>query len=785
MNRIMEPFRTWTTFEWLALTGALALVLLPFCCTRRAARSDAVELRFWVGTDPAQNEKGRRAMDEFEAAHPGIRVKLEQYGGDRADKYLAAMQAGKCADVIWVHWSVLPSFAAKGALAPLDEFCRADRFDLDDFFSTMLEAYRYKGMLYALPHQGSTQMLVYNKDLFDAAGLAYPNENWTREDFLAAALKLTVRDAAGRAVQVGCLPGDWASWVWSAGGEVASDGLTQFHFTDPKTVDGLRFYFDLRNRWKVTTRDMTLRGADPTKVDAFESGRVAMQVTGPWTFEGYSRVLKFRWGASVFPRGPGGRQTRLAGGGLAIWAGSRHKRAAWELTKFLTGRQYGEKYVSLLTEVPGRRSVAYGAYSRQTFPCDVKVILDSVDPRSSTVRVWPRSEKWPVLSELVNEQLELALLGHVALDEALERITERGHRLLGHAAPGAEAARPYRVGWADYVGVGLLLAGLAAVAVWRGRRALAKARVEGGALRRTNLGYLFLAPNAIGFVAFTLIPLLASLALAFTDWQMLRPQVRFVGLANFVRLLGFHDGPGGWTPNDRNFWYFFYNTAFLMLGIPLSMAASLFLAILVNQKIRGVVAFRALFYLPSICSGVALYMLWRLMYHADYGIINRALAWLGVEGPNWLQSIAWAKPALILMGVWTAAGGASMIIYLAGLQNIPPELYEAAHIDGASAWPRFRHITWPMLAPTTFFILTMSLIGGFQGGFNAAYIMTGGGPAGSTTTIAYYIYNVAYSGELLMGYGCAIAWVLFVLVFAATILNWRYGGKSATEGWQQ
>ncbi|KPK45359.1 MAG: hypothetical protein AMK72_11165, partial [Planctomycetes bacterium SM23_25] len=282
-----------------------------------------------------------------------------------------------------------------------------------------------------------------------------------------------------------------------------------------------------------------------------------------------------------------------------------------------------------------------------------------------------------------------------------------------------------------------------------------------------------------------LLPLAASLILAFTDCEMLDPDVRFVGFHNFVQLVGFHRSETGWEANDPAFWKYLGNTVFLMLGIPLSMAASLMLAILVNSRIKGIVTFRTLLYLPTICSGIAVLMLWRLMYHADIGLVNRVLALVGVRGPNWLDSTTWAKPALIIMGIWLAAGGNNMIIYLAGLQNIPPELYEAAEIDGAGAWHRFRHVTWPMLAPTTFFIFTMSMIGGFQGGFNAAYILTKGGPAGSTTTISYYIYNTAYTGELLMGYGCAVAWILFLLVFAVTLLNWRYGGRSATEGWQQ
>jgi multiple sugar transport system permease protein len=303
---------------------------------------------------------------------------------------------------------------------------------------------------------------------------------------------------------------------------------------------------------------------------------------------------------------------------------------------------------------------------------------------------------------------------------------------------------------------------------------------------RQSLGaYFFLAPNALGFLIFMLIPLVASLAVAFTNWQMLNPEVNFVGFANFVRLLGFHQTESGWQVNDPSFWKYLFNTIFLMMAVPLTMAAALLMAILVNNKLRGIMLFRVLFYLPTICAGIAVLMLWRLMYHADFGIINETLNFFGVTGPGWLTSTSWAKPALIMMGVWTAAGGNNMIIYLAGLQNIPPQLYEAAAIDGAGEWQKFRHVTWPMLAPISFFILTMGIIGGFQGGFNAAYIMTQGGPAGSTTTLSYYIYNTAYTGQLLMGYGCAIAWILFVMVLTVTLLNWRYGGKSATEGWQQ
>ncbi len=252
--------------------------------------------------------------------------------------------------------------------------------------------------------------------------------------------------------------------------------------------------------------------------------------------------------------------------------------------------------------------------------------------------------------------------------------------------------------------------------------------------------------------------------------------MKWIGFENFFRLLWFHYEGGLPIANDPLFWKYLGNTGFLMLVIPFSMAGSLLLAIIMNQRLKGIVFFRTVYFLPSISAGVALFMLWRWIYNPDFGLLNSFLAKLGIIGPAWLSSIAWAKPALMIMGFWTAIGGYNMILYLAGLQGIDPGLYEAASIDGANSWQKFRNVTWPMLSPTTFFVFIMSVIGGFQGGFQAAYIMTGGGPAGATTTISYYIYNNAYQW-FKMGYAASIAWVLFILVFCVTILNWKVGGK--------
>jgi multiple sugar transport system permease protein len=300
----------------------------------------------------------------------------------------------------------------------------------------------------------------------------------------------------------------------------------------------------------------------------------------------------------------------------------------------------------------------------------------------------------------------------------------------------------------------------------------------------------FLAPNLTGFLVFTSLPVVFSFLLAFFRWDMFSTPT-FVGFDNFIRLL-----------KDPKLWTYLYNTVFFMMGMPLSIAGSLFLALILSQKIRGLVAYRTIFYLPTVTNGIALYLLWKWLYNPKYGLINSILLPimtrlpLGIESiddlPDWLHSSVqidflewfgldpisyWAKPAIIVMGIWASIGGGNMILYLAALANVPDELYEAADIDGTTRWQRFRHITWPMIGPTTFFIVVMSIIGGLQGGFEVAYLMTLGGPgkdADNTVTLGYYIYRAAFE-NLEFGYAAAIAWCMFLIIFGITIINWRFG----------
>jgi multiple sugar transport system permease protein len=212
------------------------------------------------------------------------------------------------------------------------------------------------------------------------------------------------------------------------------------------------------------------------------------------------------------------------------------------------------------------------------------------------------------------------------------------------------------------------------------------------------------------------------------------------------------------------------NTAYYALGtVPPGIALGLFLALLLNARRRGVYLFRTIFFLPAIVSGVATVLLWGWVFNPRFGIANELLALVGIRGPDWLQDEAWAMPALILMSLWTV--GTNMIVYLAALQGVPQELYEAAALDGAGRWDRFRRVTWPLISPVTFFLVIVNLIGAFQV-FTPTYILTRGGPNNATLTLPLYIYLNAFSWGKL-GYASALALILFVLILTLTLLQFR------------
>jgi len=278
--------------------------------------------------------------------------------------------------------------------------------------------------------------------------------------------------------------------------------------------------------------------------------------------------------------------------------------------------------------------------------------------------------------------------------------------------------------------------------------------------RNLRNGLLFVSPWIVGISCFIVYPILSSLYHSLCDYSVLEPPV-FIGLTNYIDLA-----------KDEIFWKSLWNTFFYaFFAIPLGLAISLTLALLLNTKIRGLAFYRTVFFLPSLVPIVAMAMLWMWIFNGQYGVLNYLLSLLGIRAPAWLMNVHWSKPALIIMSFW--AIGYSMVIFLAGLQDVPVSLYESAEIDGANFLRKIRHVTIPMISPVILFNLIMGIIWTFQI-FARPYIMTPGpgGPARSTTFYTLYLFQTAFE-DLRMGYASAMAWILFLIILSLTLLAIR------------
>jgi len=277
--------------------------------------------------------------------------------------------------------------------------------------------------------------------------------------------------------------------------------------------------------------------------------------------------------------------------------------------------------------------------------------------------------------------------------------------------------------------------------------------------REEIAGWLFASPWIIGFILFTAGPMIASAMFAFTDWNIIQP-MRWTGLLNIKTAL----------TKDPLVWQSLkVTTVYAFVSVPLQIILGLSVALLLNTKIRGLQYYRTIYYMPSVLSGVAVALLWRWIYAPDFGLINSFLATLGIRGPGWLGDADWALPALIGMSLWYVGGG--IVVYLAGLQGVPTELYEAAEVDGAAWWRRLWSVTIPMITPVLFYQLITGIIGSLQV-FTQALIMTEGGPHNATLFFMLYLYRNAFQ-FFKMGYASVLAWILFVYILILTALVFR------------
>jgi multiple sugar transport system permease protein len=278
-------------------------------------------------------------------------------------------------------------------------------------------------------------------------------------------------------------------------------------------------------------------------------------------------------------------------------------------------------------------------------------------------------------------------------------------------------------------------------------------------VKKALWAHVFVLPWILGLIIFWIGPIIASFYYSFTEYDVLSPP-RWIGLDNYVKAF----------TDDRQFWPSLWRTLeYSLTVVPLGLVGSLFLAVLLNRGVGGTTAYRTLFFIPHLTPTVALALLWRWMLHPTLGPVNTAIEWFGIQGPGWLTSKDWAMPAIILMNLWSSLGGNRMLIFLAALQGVPQALLEAAEIDGAGGWAKFRNVTLPMISPTILFNLVLGVIGALKV-FTAAFVTTQGGPAYATWFYALHIYQHAFA-YFRLGYGSALAWIFVIVLLLFTYLQ--------------
>lgn len=600
----------------------------------------------------------------------------------------------------------------------------------------------------------------------------------------------------GIITEAGYIPLMGNSWLylfgWQNGGEFMSDDGRTVTLDDPRIVGAMQWLTDVYDAMGGIEmvnyiQSAMKRGGEVSGVmDPFLAERVAMRVDIDYLLRDVMRLrpdLDFGVAPAPLPQSQLARGVEPFGWGggwaYAIPSTSRNKDAAWELIEWMASVEANKllaEYQASLYRSRGQKFIPRLHANRLVMEWQLDRYIDSspdIPPQIAAAYrqfadLMPTSRFRPVTpvgQKLWTEHVRAAdaALNHARTPyEALNYGTRQVQQALDRALNPPDGPV---VNWTLLIVLyALAVAALFAGLVWRQER---RRRAFGGKHRQWLDGYVCASPWLLGFVVFGAGPILFSIVISFCSYDVINP-ARFIGFENYNNLMGTQRDPltGSTVRSDPIFYKSLYNTLYMVLGVPLQIVLGLAIAVLLDTRVRGLTGYRAIYYLPAIVPPVAGFILWVWLFDPARGMINQALLEFGFRSPpKWFDDALWAKPSMIIMGLWGV--GASMIIWLAGLKDIPSSLYEAAEVDGASWLQRFSRITIPLLTPYILFNLIIGLIAVFQI-FEPAYIMTDGGPADSTYFFAYKLFHEAFR-FLDMGAASAMAWILFVVVLAITL----------------
>ncbi len=768
----------------------IALVFLT-ALWASAAPDEEIDLHVWGMNLGAPKHGWYALVDAFEEKYPHINVVAGPT--DRSadlQKLLSGIVGNAPPDVFRRESRLFGDIASRGILMPLDDFVVADRSRPDglheeDYPPGIWSSGAYEGTLYGIVEITNPLVLAYNKQHFREAGLDPERPPRTWSEWLECTRILTQRDHNGWIIRLGSAAyrlDILLFFIMQHGGRILSEDGRTCVLNNPEALEAVKFtkaMFDaMGGRTTLDQFAATNVGGDIQNYP-FEAGRYAMAAEDDWVI---FRAMRFNPDLELgiapmpIPDGYAPISISIAGSQYFIPRNARHPQEAWDFIRFANSPVGQLAYAAAMRREAEDKGGTYnytgirsnrrlsGALAEAGYVPVKPLFRDGFETCRQIMDQVVAVPSSPA-SALIRDEL-MRVIDAVAYEtrtpeEALAAAQRRVQRQLDiFYQRNTLPLLPWKYVW---TALAVLVACAVAALRWYTRGE----RLTSALLRYESLSaMLFISPWVVGFLGLVAGPMLFSAIISFCDYDVLHP-ARFVGLRNYKDLLA----------QDPLFWKSMGNTVFMVFTLPVGMSAGLGLALLLNSKVKGMSFYRTVFYLPAVTPLVATSVLWFALLNPN-GIINAGISatlggWFNVTPPGWLTDPNWSKPAMVLMGLWGVGGG--MILWLAGLQGIPGQLYEAGAIDGAGPLQRFRSITLPMLTPYIFFSFIVGVIGVFQI-FAQALVLTQGGPADSTLFYVFYLFNNAFR-YFKMGYASAQAWILFLIVLVLTGIQWRVAKK--------
>jgi ABC-type sugar transport system permease subunit/ABC-type glycerol-3-phosphate transport system substrate-binding protein len=756
--------------------------------------ADPVTLRY-ATTDGAESlgiVKG--IVHRFEQAHPNIHIKIEPIVDNFANKVLSMCAANLAPDISRMGFGNYEGFAERGILMPLDDFVKkSPDVNLNRFYPNAVQMCTLGGKLYNLPRAIQPYVMVYyNKRLFREAGLAYPDKNWTWDfvphpeegsrsfTYLLDKLSKVRPDGRRQYGYATAWPQLWFETLLTSRNYTIWDDdkhPTNLRATDPAVVQLFSFAADAVNKKKWIPSNSEISTNNSSVHDEFVKGRLAMFQSGSWECMKLRDQMTDDWDVTVFPAYRGNhRYSIVDGNGTVIFSSTKYPQECWEFVKWMSGPEGMKSLAQAGLDQPAIRELAMqpgiwlpGPNSPEKARVPANQIVTDEAAASMVLHITP--SYFTDIRNAIQGTEYTVLTGIGEPKEKLQDLQEKQTKALQFALV-RKKRDPYPSYGALLVGVAIALVGIGWVYLPERDRKFTNRQKK-----QSRSAYWFLLPW-IGGLGMTLGPMIYSFLLSFAESDIVSPP-KWAGLDNYIDAFDF-------SRNDNTLVSLKVTAFYAALSIPLGLIVALGLALLLNQKVKGIPLWRAIYYIPSLAGGVAVSLIWAKVFNPDSGLINsliygpdgkRNLFGLGSllshlagtpdQPINWLNNPHTVLPSFIIMGLWGAGGGT--LFFLANLQGISPMYYEAATIDGATTVQKFKSVTLPMLTPTLFFTLVTGVIGALQA-FTQAYILTDGGPDRATYFYMLYLYKEAF-GNLHMGFASALAWILFVIILVLTVLQ--------------